>query len=130
MAGMTVGGGDAASQIREHTYQEVVQDVRVCVQILLMKGSCIVWVGGPQASFASLDVAMKTHMDDVPVASALMGGEGDSPGSAIAKRLSMRFGLQAFVSFNLPAAQPLLLAVVEKRLLAEMQGLLGEGKSG
>lgn len=122
MAGMSVEG--RTSDIKEHTFQDVVQDVRVCVQIIMMKQSCFVWVGSPASSFVNLDVAMQTHMDSVPVCSTLMGGSGDTTGGGLAKRVAMKYKLQAFVSFNLPSTQPLLQAAVEKRVLDEIGKLV------
>jgi len=112
------------AKIRHHTVQEIIHEVRVYIQIVMMKGSCMVWVGTGAANFSSLDVDMMTHMDSVPISSALIGSDADSPGVPLAKRLAMKFGLQAMVSMNLPSAQPLLQAAAEKKVMAEIEGLL------
>jgi hypothetical protein len=115
---------DRAPMLKQYTFQETIQEVRVNIQIVMMKGSCMVWVGVGGASFSGLDVAMMTHMDAVPICSTLIGADGDSPGIPLAKRLALKFGLQALVSVNLPSAQPLLQAAVEKKVMKEIEGIL------
>jgi hypothetical protein len=65
-----------------------------------MKDSCIVWVGSAQGSFSNLDVAMKTHMDDVPVCSTLIGEGGDGIGASLSKRLALKLGRQVYICIH------------------------------
>jgi hypothetical protein len=90
------GGAQAGrcAGIREYTFQETVLDVRVCVQILAMKDSFIVWCGTGRPTFQALDLAMMTPMDPVPVASTLMGDSADSPGPSLARRIAMKTDAQ------------------------------------
>ena len=80
----------SCAAIHEHTFQENILDVRVCVQILAMKDSFIIWVGTNRPTFQALDLAMMTPMDPVPVGSTLMGDSADSPGPSLAKRVAMK----------------------------------------
>eukprot|EP00283_Hemiselmis_rufescens_P016871 CAMPEP_0173466556 /NCGR_PEP_ID=MMETSP1357-20121228/73526_1 /TAXON_ID=77926 /ORGANISM="Hemiselmis rufescens, Strain PCC563" /LENGTH=89 /DNA_ID=CAMNT_0014434623 /DNA_START=335 /DNA_END=601 /DNA_ORIENTATION=- len=75
-----LGLSDPGGLIAEHTFQEVVVDVRVCFQVVMMKDSCMVWVGTAQASMGHLDMAMTTHMDSVPSHTTLLGDGGDGVG--------------------------------------------------
>jgi len=118
---ITDGGGGL---ITEHTFQEMVADVRVCFQIVMMKDSCMVWVGTAQAAMGHLDLAMSTHMDSVPTHTTLLGDGGDGVGASLSKMLAMKTGLQVFVSWNLPGTQQLLESAVKKRLVEELSKLV------
>ncbi|KAJ1477796.1 hypothetical protein T484DRAFT_1905636 [Baffinella frigidus] len=109
--------------IQEHTFQETVLDVAVCVQILAMKGSYIIWVGTKRPTFQALDLAMMTPMDPVPVGSTLMGDSADSPGPSLAKRVAMKTKAQVYLSYNLPSTMPALQAGVEQLLMREIKAI-------
>mmetsp|Transcript_37357 Transcript_37357/g.76647 ORF Transcript_37357/g.76647 Transcript_37357/m.76647 type:complete len:144 (+) Transcript_37357:165-596(+) len=131
MDALSVSGADSgqpaaastAMQIREHKFQDKILDVKVCGLIIAMKDSYIIWVGSSAASFGSLDVAMMTSMDTMPIASSLMGDASDAPGNAMAKRLSMKLKAQVFLSYALPSTQLELQMGVERRLVQELNSI-------
>lgn len=119
--GCQAPAGAEASMIQEYTFQDKFNEVKVCGLILAMKDSYMIWVGTAAGSFNSLDVAMKTPMDTMPVSCPLMGSSADAPGNAMAKRLSMKLKAQVFLSYSLPATMPELQLAVEGRLAQELK---------
>eukprot|EP00960_Hanusia_phi_P063946 765636-Hanusia_phi.AAC.2 len=117
------GSGEAACGIREHTFMEVVEDVKVCFQLLVMKGSVYVWIGSSSPSLKNLEMAMPSPLDPLPLSATLMGDGNESVGSSLARRLSMRLNAQVLVSYNLPGAMPALQSMAEKRLFEEVKQL-------
>mmetsp|Transcript_32795 Transcript_32795/g.65816 ORF Transcript_32795/g.65816 Transcript_32795/m.65816 type:complete len:137 (-) Transcript_32795:47-457(-) len=118
-----------AGMIRQYTFQDKIQDVKICGLILAMKDSFIIWVGTGAGCFTCLDVAMKTPMDAMPIACPLLGSSADAPGNAIAKRLSMKLKAQVFLSYSLPAAMTELQLAVEARLAQELKKISQPGSS-
>ena len=115
--------------VLEHKFQDMILDIRVCGLILAAKDSYMVWVGTAEASFGSLDVAMMTNMDSLPVSSSLLGTGPDAPGASLAKRLSMKTKSQVFLSYNLPATMEMLHIEVEKRLIQELKAVAAKQQS-
>ncbi|EKX32361.1 hypothetical protein GUITHDRAFT_82378 [Guillardia theta CCMP2712] len=115
------GEGGAACSIREHTFMEVIEDVKVYYQLLLMKDSIYVWIGASSPSMKNLDMAMPSSLDPLPLSVTLMGEGSESIGSSLARRLSMRLKAQVFVSYNLPSSMPALQGQAEKRLFEELK---------
>lgn len=101
VAAATNEGGAACALIREHHFQDVIQEVRVCGQILAMKDSYLIWVGSAQPSFANLDVAMCSSMQAMPVTSTLMGSSNEGIGSSLSQRLAMKLKAQVTVPAHL-----------------------------
>ena len=117
------GAENACFHIQEHTFQDVLHEVRICGQILVMQGSYLIWVGSANASMANLDVAMCSDMDAIPVTSTLLGSGTDGVGRSISQRLALKLKAQVFVSYNLPTSMPHLQDAVEKKLF-EQVGML------
>ncbi|CAK0812967.1 unnamed protein product [Prorocentrum cordatum] len=121
-------GGGAAS-IGAHglgVHNVVLQfaDRTVIFHVTLLEGSVFLWVGGAELGIGDLKVATPTKYDTLPSV-ATVRGEGDGPGSAIAQRLSRRFGCLVFASFNLSNPEPDLMLFVQKeaaRILGELLG--------
>ena len=101
VAAATNEGGAACALIREHHFQDVIQEVRVCGQLLAMKDSYLIWVGSAQPSFANLDVAMCSSMQAMPVTSTLIGSSTEGIGSSLSQRLAMKLKAQVTVPAHL-----------------------------
>jgi len=120
------------------------------VQLWLLSGSALVWVGDRSCTFGALSLAMQTQMDAAPAVSNLLGrggpssgsgddsqsgGEGDEAGAGMAARIAKVMRMPVFVSLNIgpaltagqglegmaAAAGPELHAVVERAVLKELK---------
>eukprot|EP00802_Teleaulax_amphioxeia_P027018 Tamp_28233.p1 GENE.Tamp_28233~~Tamp_28233.p1 ORF type:complete len:141 (+),score=32.31 Tamp_28233:295-717(+) len=113
----------SCAHIREHHFQDVLHEVRVCGQIIAMKDCYMIWIGSGNPSFANLDVAMCSNLDSMPVTSSLMSSGTEGVGSSLSQRLAMKLKAQVFVSYNLPTSMPNLQEAVEKTLFEKVKAL-------
>ena len=69
--------------------------------LIIMDRSCFIWLGNAndQPALGSLVSAIETKFG--VLSSSLLGGD-DERGSGLAQRLSRKFKIQTFVSYNLP----------------------------
>lgn len=77
-------------------------------QIVLMNKCCLIWLGIGSAApqMADLSVSMLTPQSVHPLSSTLIeSGEGDASaiGQSISRGVAKKFGVQCFVSYNLPS---------------------------
>eukprot|EP00753_Platysulcus_tardus_P022510 PLAT9721.2.p1 GENE.PLAT9721.2~~PLAT9721.2.p1 ORF type:complete len:269 (+),score=130.37 PLAT9721.2:117-809(+) len=88
-------------------------------QVLCMKGSYFVWVGGDDGSARLQDmvVAVASRFSPAPMLSPLLGGESEF-GGRLASTLTLLTGCEVFASVNLAAPSPELEAVVLKGVVA------------
>eukprot|EP00415_Alexandrium_ostenfeldii_P002750 UN2750 len=89
----------------------------------MLEGSLFVWVGSPSLGINDLQVATPTRYDPLPSVATLRG-DTDGPGAGIAQKLSRRFGILIFLSFNLDGSQPELVFFTQKELGAALAELL------
>ena len=84
------------------------RDDEIVGQIVLMNQCCMVWLGTGSAApqMADLSVSMLTPQSAHPLSSTLIeSNEGDASavGQSISRGVAKRFGVQCFVSYNLPS---------------------------
>lgn len=79
--------------------------------ILFLERSCYVWIGDQnESSMSSLVVAMNTKYENMPLSTTVFdesGNDSNSIGCSLAQRISKRFNIQCFVSYNLSNARGL-----------------------
>jgi hypothetical protein len=86
--------------------------------VMLMQGSCFIWLGMGEARLAHLNVAMPTKYDPIPITTTLINElDGDSCGMGLVQRLSKKFGMQIFSSVNVETDNEFLWQLIEKRLV-------------
>eukprot|EP00931_Biecheleriopsis_adriatica_P011046 TRINITY_DN112116_c0_g1_i1.p1 TRINITY_DN112116_c0_g1~~TRINITY_DN112116_c0_g1_i1.p1 ORF type:complete len:152 (+),score=38.96 TRINITY_DN112116_c0_g1_i1:26-481(+) len=91
--------------------------------VTLLEGSAFIWVGSPRLGLDDLQVAVPTKYDPLPSVACLRG-ESDGSGSNLAQKLSRRFGMLIYFSFNLPDAEPEMLLAVQKEITSLLSSLL------
>jgi hypothetical protein len=87
--------------------------------VMVLDRSCVIWIGmsGEVPCFSSLVTAMETRYDPMPLTSTLMSTGGFSMSNGIAQRLSKRFHIQVFLSFNIPEGYDSDIPAIELRLV-------------
>lgn len=93
--------------------------------IFFMEKSCFIWLGEmgiENPPFGSLITAIQTKYDPFPISKTLILPQDDeideSTGSGIGQRLSKKFGIQTFISYNLPNSfQRAEVLMIEKLLI-------------
>lgn len=110
-----------------HNFSEKLLDKKVHFQILKLKDSFFLWIGLDR-SMKNLSVALPlqlTRAESSSVAvSQLLGDTDDSSSNSLAARLSKRTNQQVFVSCNLPAAESMLIPLVEQFAVRKVIELL------
>ncbi|CAJ1379383.1 unnamed protein product [Effrenium voratum] len=91
--------------------------------VVRLQGSVLMWVGSQLKGLEDLQVATPTRFDPMPTVASLRG-ETEGNGSQLAQKLSRRFQVPVFLSFNLEAEPEAMLAVQKEstRLLSEILG--------
>mmetsp|Transcript_11683 Transcript_11683/g.26532 ORF Transcript_11683/g.26532 Transcript_11683/m.26532 type:complete len:159 (-) Transcript_11683:53-529(-) len=99
----------------------------VLFHVVMLEGSAFVWVGTSRLGLNDLQVATPTPYDPLPSVATLRG-DMEGPGAGIAQKLSRRFGILVFLSFNLDSSQPELVLFTQKELGAALAELLRGGE--
>ena len=86
----------------------VCRDEEVLGQIILMNKCCMIWLGcgGTTPLLSDLSVSMLTPQGDHPISTSLIeSSEGDvsAVGQSISRGLAKKYGVQSFISYNLPS---------------------------
>mmetsp|Transcript_87593 Transcript_87593/g.203739 ORF Transcript_87593/g.203739 Transcript_87593/m.203739 type:complete len:204 (+) Transcript_87593:99-710(+) len=118
------GTAPARGLPRVFNYSSAHPSQTVLFHVTLLEGSLFLWVGGPQLGLDDFQVATPTKFDPMPCVATLRG-EVDGPGGSLAQKLSRRFGMLVFLSFNLENAEPELMLFIQReatRFLSEVLG--------
>jgi len=86
-----------------------------------------VWASvGASTKLNNMHMAIQTPAASTPsVATLLPASAASNEANAFAQRLAMRLKRPVLCSWNIPASEPLLQAIAEKRLLRELKDMLG-----
>lgn len=108
-----------------HAFSGSVLDSVVHFQVLTMGDSSLyVWVGAAPPRLEHLAVSLRTPEDPLPVASTVLGGDGnDGVGRSIAQRITKRTGRLVICSYNLPGKDDMLGHWAQKRLMDELRAI-------
>ncbi|KAI8474400.1 MAG: hypothetical protein J3K34DRAFT_130669 [Monoraphidium minutum] len=129
-AGAAAGAGAAAAPgCSVRCFSEVTpSDGRLDFQIIDLGRQLYVWVAAGGAKFGNLSFSIQTPGQAAPSTAVLVRGGAGSSADALSQRLAMRLKRPVLCSCNLPADNPLLQVVAERRLLKELLG--GGGGDG
>lgn len=85
---------------------------------ILMDSSCFVWIGHRDQAFSILDMALLTKYDNLPLTSTIFNdSDSSSFGVGIAQRISKKFAIQCFLSYNIVSPDTKFQYLVEKKLI-------------
>lgn len=104
--------------LKLHTFKEKIMDTDIYFQVLKLTDSFYLWLGKTN-NFGDLSVAMATVGKTIS-STNLIGGSG-SHSVVLAERLCKKTGKQVFVGGDLQNFDQLLIPLLEKRLVQEMQ---------
>lgn len=103
----------------------VCNEKSVQANIFIMEKSCYIWLGEfgvTNPSMGPLITAIQTKYESFPISKALVTSEeediDESIGNGIGQRLSKKFGIQTFISYNLPTSFQSELLELEKHLIS------------
>eukprot|EP00747_Dinoflagellata_sp_TGD_P165739 gnl/TRDRNA2_/TRDRNA2_187474_c0_seq1.p1 gnl/TRDRNA2_/TRDRNA2_187474_c0~~gnl/TRDRNA2_/TRDRNA2_187474_c0_seq1.p1 ORF type:complete len:201 (+),score=43.00 gnl/TRDRNA2_/TRDRNA2_187474_c0_seq1:40-642(+) len=98
----------------------------ILFHVMLLEGSVFVWVGEKSLGLEDLQVAISTPYASLPCVTTLMG-EVDGPGSSMAQKLSKRFSMPVFLSYNFEGAEADVDYFVQKEAIRILKELLTSG---
>ncbi|XP_011100685.1 uncharacterized protein LOC105178841 isoform X1 [Sesamum indicum] len=105
------------SQLSDH------DDATLHFHILRLHKQIYAWIGCNSAKFGHLYAAAPTPSSNTVGVTSLIGGASDNIGSAIARRLVLKTGLNIVLACNIPKNSPLLEANAEKILVQKLISL-------
>jgi proteasome assembly chaperone 4 len=91
----------------------------IVFQVLKMKNSVFVWIGSAEEKRLD-DLSLAMLMADSEIVSSRLMGNILTPTTLITKRLCKKLGKPVYLSYNLPQSDNMLLEVVNKRLIKEI----------
>ncbi|EGD74529.1 hypothetical protein PTSG_05893 [Salpingoeca rosetta] len=98
-------------------------DVGVHVMVVVASQVIYLWAN-TQPLLGALTMAMPSRLDATPLGMVLKRGLDDDLAESFAKRLARKFGVQVFVSCELPRELADLREGVEKRLTDTVKGIV------
>ncbi|KAF3435809.1 hypothetical protein FNV43_RR22901 [Rhamnella rubrinervis] len=104
-------------------FSEAVNDVTLHFQIMRLAKQIYAWIGCNSAKFGHLYAAAPTKPNNAVSVSCVLGGASDNTGSAIARRLVLKTGLNVILACNIPKNTPMLEADAEKILVQKLISL-------
>mmetsp|Transcript_54600 Transcript_54600/g.159388 ORF Transcript_54600/g.159388 Transcript_54600/m.159388 type:complete len:170 (+) Transcript_54600:67-576(+) len=126
--GGDIGSGQVAGKVPQvYNFSAKYLNQTVLFHVTMLDGSAFVWVGSTRLGLQDFQVATPTPYDPWPCVATLRG-DVDGAGANIAQKLSRRFGMLIFLSFNLENAEPELILFTQKELGNVLAELLAEGK--
>eukprot|EP00927_Polykrikos_kofoidii_P060927 TRINITY_DN55824_c0_g1_i1.p1 TRINITY_DN55824_c0_g1~~TRINITY_DN55824_c0_g1_i1.p1 ORF type:complete len:193 (+),score=34.31 TRINITY_DN55824_c0_g1_i1:74-652(+) len=102
-------------------------DQGVFFHTTLFDGSVFLWVGDQRLGLDDLQVSTPTKYDPLPCVATLRG-DADGIGSSLAQKLSKRFGMMVYLSYNLAGSSPEIGLFVQKEAQRILGVLLGVDK--
>mmetsp|Transcript_58292 Transcript_58292/g.162499 ORF Transcript_58292/g.162499 Transcript_58292/m.162499 type:complete len:145 (-) Transcript_58292:19-453(-) len=108
-------GGEGERVPSVHSFAERFGNQRVFFHATMLQGSAFLWVGDQKLGLEDIHASVPTKYDTFPSVATLKG-DVDGAGANLAQKLSKRFGMLVFLSFNLPPAEPELVLFVQKEL--------------
>lgn len=91
----------------------------IVFQVLKLKNSVYLWIGNAEEKRLD-DLSLAMLMSDSDIVSSRLMGNILTPTTLITKRLCKKLGKPVFLSYNLPQSDNMLLEVVNKRLIKEI----------
>ncbi|CAE8604337.1 unnamed protein product [Polarella glacialis] len=117
------GASSSSSRLpRVHSCSASCMGRTIHFHVTLLEGSCFLWVGGAGLGLNDLQVAVPTKYDPIPSVASIIG-DSDGPGGNLAQKLSRKFGMLVFMSYNIPESEPEMMLAVQKEssnLLTEL----------
>eukprot|EP01132_Coremiostelium_polycephalum_P009060 gene9060-11098_t len=121
-----------APNIRVEKVIDVFEETRIYFLFYIFKqpnSPIFIWVGdtNSQCTLDSLIVSMKTPMDPVPATTDILqssGGSNENSSLSIAKRIVLKFKVQAFLSYNMSQDIPMMNQYIEKKLFQLLNSYL------
>ncbi|KAF5835809.1 hypothetical protein DUNSADRAFT_6843 [Dunaliella salina] len=112
--------------MKQRCFTETAPDATIHCQIIDLGRQVYVWASvGANTKLNNLYMAIQTPAASTPsVATLLPASAASNEANAFAQRLAMRLKRPVLCSWNIPASEPLLQAIAEKRLLKELKEML------
>ncbi|KAK4418775.1 hypothetical protein Salat_2290300 [Sesamum alatum] len=98
-------------------------NVTLHFHILRLHKQIYAWIGCNSAKFGHLYAAAPIPPSNTVGVTSLIGGSSDNTGSAIARRLVLKTGLNIVLACNIPKNTPILEANAEKMLVQKLISL-------
>ncbi|CAA6668934.1 unnamed protein product [Spirodela intermedia] len=114
---------DDGGTVQITSFTEDVHDVSLHFQIIRLQKQIYAWIGCNSAKFGHLYAAAPTRPSNSVSVTSLLGGGSDSVGSAMARRLVLRTGLNVVLACNIPKDSPRLEAGAERKLVEKLSSL-------
>merc|ERR1712137_139330 len=131
MGSMQGVGDAAASRIvpSVHNFSAKAPDRIVNFQITLLDGSAFIWIGSSVNGLEDLQVSIPTKYDQTLPSVATLRGDSEGPGASLAAKLSKKFKMLVFMSFNIADAESDLMLFVQKEVNTYLTNLLAAGST-
>mmetsp|Transcript_11892 Transcript_11892/g.21749 ORF Transcript_11892/g.21749 Transcript_11892/m.21749 type:complete len:174 (-) Transcript_11892:12-533(-) len=97
------------------------------IHVTLLEGSAFLWIGDAKLGLDDLHVSMPTPYDPLPSVTTLRG-DSEGPSSGMAQKLSKRFGMLVFLSFNLSNPDMQFLLYIHKEVITILEELQKKAK--
>mmetsp|Transcript_17 Transcript_17/g.16 ORF Transcript_17/g.16 Transcript_17/m.16 type:complete len:170 (+) Transcript_17:33-542(+) len=99
----------------------------VLIHLTLLEGSAFLWIGDAKLGLEDLQVSVPTPYDPLPSVTTLRG-DSEGPGAGMAQKLSRRFKMLIFLSFNLSNTEMQFLMFIQKEIIGILEALLPKVK--
>ena len=104
--------------IKCQNFEVVVDEIVVAGNIMIMNGSCFIWLGSGEPRFANLAMALPTKYDPIPLMTTIISDE-DAAGqhNGLMQRLAAKFHIQVFQSVNVELVNEMIWVLIERKLV-------------
>lgn len=108
-------------ETREFSF-EVRDNVKIAGTMIIMDKSCYVWLGcqNEPCMMSSLATAIPTRFSGTPLSTTLLN-DGTDNSSDMAQRLAQKFGIQVYLSCNLPPSYDMHFLQIDKAIINLLQ---------
>lgn len=103
-----------------HRFSEELSSVPVSFEVLKLKDSLFIWVGGESRTFSDLSVAMHLPPNEVTSTRLIGSVHMQTPSDLMGKRISTKLKKPVYLSYNLPTDDSVLMKAVEKKIQSEI----------
>ena len=104
-------------ETREFAF-EVRDDFKIAGTMIIMEMSCYIWLGcqNEPCKMSSLATAIPTRFSGTPLSTTLLN-DGNDSSSDMAQRLAQKFGIQVYLSYNLPPSYDMHALLIDRAII-------------
>ena len=105
--------------IKCQNFEIVVDEVVVAGNIMIMNGSCFIWLGTGEPHFSTLAMALPTKYDPIPLATTIISDSDNAAGQhyGLMQRLASKYNIQVFQSINVELVNEMIWILIERKLV-------------